>query len=562
MTPPANPDGVIFEIPRHLEYPEITLGELLSISSEKFPHQVCIQSESKKYTFRQVDIITDRIRDGLLALGFKKGDRIALLLPNIPQFVLAFFGIVKMGGVVVAVNPNYQLREIRNMLQQIDANGLFLMRAHLGMLNDLNQTTSVHKFIYTDHNESISLTNIETVTIGNRSKKVTKKEPAGISLNNLLSLSGARLTTEQIIVSPNDPAIFQFSGGTTGVPKAAVGLHKNVIANVFQFRAWLAPIEDSLNPFLVAIPLFHVYGMVLGMVLAILMGCPMILVSDPGKTINIFNAVRHYKPTIFPSVPSLYYALLHSPDLVEYKNDLKSLKVCISGSASLEGKIKHDFESLISGRLVEGYGLSEAPTATHCNPLVGENKVGSIGLSLPDVECRLVSIEDGKHDVREGSLGELIIRGPQVMKEYYSYPAETNIALRDGWLYTGDIAWRDSEGYYFIKGRKKDLIKVGGLQVWPQEVEEVICQIPTVKEIAAAGIPHERLGEVVYVWIVKKDNSDLSEIEVIEHCRKNLARHKVPAVVNFVSDLPRSTVGKILRRELIHSVLNDQERSF
>jgi long-chain acyl-CoA synthetase len=299
--------------------------------------------------------------------------------------------------------------------------------------------------------------------------------------------------------------------------------------------------------------------MVLGMVLAVFMGCPMILVTHPGKISNVLKAIRLYKPTVFPSVPSLFYAILHSTDLEEYKKDIRQLKVCISGSASLDARIKQEFEKLIDGNLIEGYGLSEAPTATHCNPLIGENKIGSIGLPLPDVECRLVSLEDGQHDVGDGRLGELILRGPQVMKEYFWNPRETEIALRNGWLYTGDIAWKDKDGYYFIKGRKKDLIKVGGLQVWPQEVEEVISLLPAVKESTAAGVPDDHLGEVVYAWVVKTPDSTLTEQEVKDHCRENLARHKVPVGVKFINELPRSTVGKVLRRELIRSVIEKQD---
>lgn len=547
------------QVPTRIDYPKISLGKLLKESSEKFSNQVCIQHELQSFTFKQADAISDRIRDGLVALGYKKGDRIALLLPNIPQFVLAFFGIVKFGGIVVAINPGYQSREIKNQLACAKVSGLFLLQSSLKLTPEFNQLIPNLKYVSIEENDSVSLTDIDTQVIGKQVYDRDRNNSNIINLKNLLSLSGSTNTNISDEVSHNDPAIFQFSGGTTGVPKAAVGLHSNVVANVYQFRTWLKSIEDVQNPFLVAIPLFHVYGMVLGMVLAILMGCPMILVSNPGKVINIFKALRTYKPTVFPSVPSQFYGMLHSPDLEQYKQDILNLKVCISGSASLQPGIKLEFEKLIGGNLIEGYGLSEAPTATHCNPLTGPNKVGSIGLPLPGVECRLVSIEDGHHNVVDGRLGELILRGPQVMKEYFGDPRETEIALRNGWLYTGDIAWKDADGYYFIKGRKKDLIKVGGLQVWPQEVEEVISLLPEVKETTTAGVPDEHLGEVVYAWVVKKPGTELSAQTVIEHCRENLARHKVPVNVKFLDDLPRSTVGKVLRRELVRSIFEKQD---
>ena len=537
-------------VPTHVKYPKFTLGDLLHESAEKYPNLACIKYESQSYKFRHVDQITDRVADGLIALGFKKGDRIGILLPNIPQFIFSFFGILKMGGIVVAINPNYQLREIQNQVNKVGVSGLFILSTHLDMTENLHHSTAIHNFVYTDLNETLSLTDVETETRSHNKKDITDY-PNAIRFKNLLTIQRTNNFKFKNNITHEHPAILQFSGGTTGVPKAAVGLHRNVVANVYQFRAWLNQMEDVKNPFLVAIPLFHVYGMVLGMVLAILMGCPMILVNNPGDVHGILKAIRKYKPTIFPSVPSQYYAILHHTELDVYREDIKSLKICISGSASLNPEIKSNFEQLISGPLIEGYGLSEAPTATHCNPVTGQNKTGSIGLPLPDVECHLISLENGNRDVVTGRLGELVIRGPQIMKEYYGNPEETEIALKNGWLYTGDIAWKDNDGYYFIKGRKKDLIKVGGLQVWPQEVEEVISLLPGVKESAAAGIPDDYLGEVVIAWVVRKPESNLTEQEVLDHCRKNLARHKVPVKLKIIDNLPRSTIGKVLRRELI-----------
>ena len=538
----------------HLNYPRITLGGLLHHSAEKFPLKKCIAHKSFGYNFRQVDLITNRVANGLLALGFKKGDRIGILLPNIPQFVFCFFGIVKMGGIVVAINPQYQLREIKEQVHTAGISGLFILTGRLDLVSELKQATSIRKFISTKPDDSFSLTDVSTQLRSNCAESKLPL-PEVIDLQNLFSLQPNHQIQEMNVITYDDPAIFQFSGGTTGIPKAAVGLHRNVVANVLQFRAWLHTVQDEINPFLVAIPLFHVYGMVLGMILAVLMGCPMILIENPGDISGIFKGIKKYKPTIFPSVPSIYYAMLNSPELSEYSQYLKYLKVCISGSASLNHKVKRDFEDLIGGTLIEGYGLSEAPTATHCNPVSGQNKVGSIGLPLPDVVCKLVSLEDGRHEVSDGKLGELIIQGPQIMKEYYNNLKETNETLRNGWLYTGDIAWKDSDGYYFIKGRKKDLIKVGGLQVWPQEVEDVIASILNVKETCAAGIPDDYLGEVVYAWIVVEPGSSLTAQDILVHCRSNLARHKVPNEVIFLEKLPRSTVGKVLRRELIRSII-------
>ena len=543
------------EVPRNLTYPSLTLGEILNRAAEKRPFNPCILFNSQKYNFRQVDQISDRIADGLLSIGYKKGDRIGILLPNIPQFVFAFFGILKMGGIVVAINPNYQTREIKQQVITAGVTGLFLLDTRIDLSTELLTITAVHKFIHTKPEEYLSAMDIATKSMSEKKSKPSSV----ISLENLISLQRSEKIKQNFKIKPDDAAIFQFSGGTTGTPKAAIGLHRNVVANVFQFRAWLHSIEDEHNPFLVAIPLFHVYGMVLGMVLAILMGCPMILIERSADITEIFKQIRLEKPSVFPCVPSLFYAMLHYADLENYKEDLKVLKVCVSGSASLQPEVKSAFEKLIGGKLIEGYGLSEAPTATHCNPISGDNKTSSIGLPLPDVACRLISLDDGRSEVETGRLGELVIRGPQVMKEYYNNEDETKTALREGWLYTGDIAWKDSKGYYFIKGRKKDLIKVGGLQVWPQEIEEVIQLLEGVKETTAAGIPDDYLGEVVIAWVVLKPGSYLKEADILAHCSENIARHKVPARILFIDQLPRTTVGKVLRRELVSYIKSKKD---
>ncbi len=543
------------DVPRHLVYPKKSLGDVLNDSANKRPFNPCILFKTHKYNYRQVDLISDRIADGLVSLGYKKGDRIGILLPNIPQFIFTFFGILKMGGIVVAINPNYQLREIKQQVISAGVTGLFLLDSRFDLSSELIPNTPIQKIIHTKLEGYISALDIATKTIGEK-----KSKPSSIiTLENLISLQRPGKLKKDFKITPEDSAIFQFSGGTTGTPKAAVGLHRNVVANVYQFRAWLHLIEDDNNPFLVAIPLFHVYGMVLGMVLAILMGCPMILIEKSGDIPEIFKQIRDGKPTVFPCVPSLYYAMLHHKDLKDYQEDLMRLKVCISGSASLQPDVKSSFEKLIGGSLIEGYGLSEAPTATHCNPLTGNNKTGSIGLPLPDVECRLISLEDSRTEVENGRLGELVLRGPQVMKEYYGDETETKTVLRDGWLYTGDIAWKDSDGYYFIKGRKKELIKVGGLQVWPQEIEEVISLLDGVKETAAAGIPDDYLGEVVIAWVVLKPGAYLTEAEILAHCAENIARHKIPIHILFIEKLPRTTVGKVLRRELISTVIQKKD---
>jgi long-chain acyl-CoA synthetase len=344
--------------------------------------------------------------------------------------------------------------------------------------------------------------------------------------------------------------LFQYSGGTTGEPKAAIACHRNLVANVYQFRRWLVNTVDGQETFLVAIPLYHVYGMLLGMLLAVHMRSAMVLIPDPRDLEQVLSSIVRHRVSVYPGVPTLYHAINQHPGVQAGQYDLRSIKACISGSAPLLSDTKQCFERLTGGKLIEGYGLSEAPTATHCNPVLGENRPGSIGLPLPDVDCRIASLEDGLTPVKPGETGELLIRGPQVMVGYHHQPEASQQALRDGWLHTGDIARMDADGYFYIIDRKKDLIKPGGFQVWPREVEEQIQAHPKVLEAGVAGIPDPHRYETVKAWVVLKPGQTASAGEIQDWCRARLAAFKVPTEIEFCASLPKTGVGKILRREL------------
>jgi long-chain acyl-CoA synthetase len=352
-------------------------------------------------------------------------------------------------------------------------------------------------------------------------------------------------------IGPDDVALLQYSGGTTGISKGAIALHRNLVANALQIRIWITSAEDGKETTLMAIPLFHVYGMVAGMLFSLRTGAAMVMVPNPRDLKDVLSNIQKYKTTIFPGVPTLYNAINNHPDVLAGKYNLSSIKACISGSAPLMRETKEKFEALTGGKLFEGYGLSEAPTATHCNPLLGENRTGSIGLPFSDVDCRIISLDDEVTVLPVGEIGELVIKGPQVFKGYHNMPTETTNALREGWLYTGDIARMDEEGYFYIVDRKKELIKPGGYQVWPREVEEVISSHPKVLEVGVAGIPDPYRGETVKAWIVVKPGETLSEEEVKDWCKDRMAKFKVPTHVEFRDELPKTTVGKILRRELV-----------
>ncbi|HSD83428.1 MAG TPA: AMP-binding protein, partial [Anaerolineae bacterium] len=356
----------------------------------------------------------------------------------------------------------------------------------------------------------------------------------------------------------DDKALFQYSGGTTGVPKAAVALHRNMVANTVQIGAWLTNNKEGEKVMLLAIPLFHVYGMVAGMSAAVSMAAAMPVVPNPRDIASVIDNIDTYKPTLFPGVPRMYNAINNFPGIE--KHDLRSIRACISGSAPLLVDIKQKFEAITGGKLVEGYGMSEAPTASHCNPIDGLNKAGSIGLPFPDMECRIISLDDEVTPLPQDEIGELVIRGPQVMYGYHNMPTETANSLRkdphdpDGapWLYTGDIARVDADGYFYIVDRKKEVIKVGGLQVWPRDIEDALKSHPAVFKVAVAGIPDPVRGdEVAKAWVVRQPGQTVTEDELKNFCKDKLAPHKIPRYIEFRDDLPETMVGKVLRRELV-----------
>lgn len=523
-------------VPAHLEYPRVNAFYFLDEAARKHPDGACTLFKGVAITFQEMAALTDRLAAALVANGLRRGERVGLLLPNTPQFVLTFYAALKAGGVAVAINPQYRPREILYQVNDAGVRWLFSLDDYDAALDTILPQTGIRQVI---------TTNLDDFVSGQRSH--AKVPPGRLRLLDwLTSAPEARL---EKTVSADDLAIFQYTGGTTGVPKGAIGLHRNLVANTLQVRSWLVNAGEGRERVLMAIPMFHVYGLVLGMSLALALMSPLVLVHNPRDLPDLLANIQRHRPTLFPGVPTLFNAINAFPEVQNY--DLHSLKVCISGSAPLMAVTKARFEALTGGRVCEGYGLSEAPTATHCNPVMGENRPGSIGLPWPDVDCRIVSLEDGEGDVAIGEAGELLVRGPQVMQGYHNMPGETAATLRGGWLHTGDIARMDADGYFYIVDRKKELIKVGGYQVWPREVEDVIAAHPKVFEVAAAGLPDAYHGETVKAWVVLKPGQTSSEEEIQAWCREYLAPFKVPTRVEFREQLPKSAVGKILRRELV-----------
>jgi long-chain acyl-CoA synthetase len=546
-------------VPASLDYHPEPLFHFLEKSAKIYPDRACTIFKGAVISYKKMNELSDRIAAALADMGVKKGDRIGIFMPNTPQFIMVYFGILKAGGVVIATNPLYTPPEIAYQANDAGIELMFVMTNYYKTIKKAQPNTRIKKLIVTNLKETLPPHLRMLFTLGRERKGGFRIEgglaEGDIWMKDLL----AKFQPDQrpsVDVGPDDTALFQYSGGTTGVSKGAVVMHRNLVANTLQIKSWFVTMEDGKETLLIAIPLFHVYGMVAGLSYAVSIGATMIIIPNARDIPDVLENINKYHPTNFPGVPTLYNAINNHPDVKSGKINLHSIKACISGSAPLMRGTKEQFEELSGGKVFEGYGLSEAPTATHINPLLGINKTGSIGLPITDMECKIISLDDGETEIALGEIGELVIRGPQVMKGYHNMPTETTNSLRklkDGktWLFTGDIARMDEDGYFYIVDRKKELIKPGGYQVWPREVEEAIAAFPKVLEVGVAGIPDPYRGETVKAWIVLKPGETVTAEEIKAFCKERLAAYKVPSHFEFRQELPKTTVGKILRRELV-----------
>jgi long-chain acyl-CoA synthetase len=539
-------------VPETIEYPKITAFDLLDQSAKKYPNQPCTIFKGAVITYKEMDEITDSLAAGLASLGVKKGDRVGVFIPNTPQFVITYYALLKLGAVVVATNPLYTAREIVYQVNDAGVEIMVLMTNNYETVKSIQDQTKIKQLVVTNIKEALPPVLRVLFTLAKEKKsgfRATLRDN-DVWMQDLIK----QFKPEQrpkVEVNSEDTALFQYSGGTTGLSKGVVASHFNVVANTYQIDAWNPNALEGEEIFLMAIPLYHAYGMVVGLNYGVKLGAAFVMVPDPRDMLDVLENAVKYKATIYPGVPAMYNAINNHPDVLSGKYNLSTIKVCISGSAPLMRETKERFEEITGGKLSEGYGLSETPVATHCNPILGLNKTGSIGLPFPDVDAEIVDLDDGVTRLGTGEVGELVLKGPQVMKGYHNMPTETANAIRDGWLFTGDIAYMDEDGYFYIVDRKKELIKPGGFQVWPREVEEVISGNPAVLEVGVAGIPDPDSGEAVKAWVVVKPGQTLTAEEVIEWCKKDLAGYKVPKQVEFRDELPKTTVGKILRRELV-----------
>lgn len=530
----------------HIEYPEISLGEALRKSASASPDKVAINYFGTKLSYKELDRQVDKFAESLQKLGVEKGDRVAIYLPNVPQFIITHYAALRIGGIVVAISPLYKDREIAHVLRDSEAKVIVAWDKLYPFVRAVRSETKLSEVVTTSIRDYLPpILRLLSPLKGVKSYPC----PGARDMKKLLGESQGQPKPVQI--DPRkDLALLQYTGGTTGIPKGAMLTHYNLIANAEQVRAWNSSGAEDVH--MAVLPLFHIYGMTTSMNWPIYSGASMVLLPDPRDIHGVIAAIEKNRPTVFCGVPAMYIALINTPDI--QKRNLRSIRVCVSGSAPLPVEVERKFEALTGGRLVEGYGLTETSPVTHVNPVddPSKNRVGTIGIPISDTEAKVVDLENGERDLPAGEPGELVIRGPQVMMGYWNKSDENKMALRGGWFYTGDIASMDPDGYFRIVDRKKDLIDVSGYKVWPREVEETLFEHPAIREAAVVGVPDARSGEAVKAFVVLKQGSEgkVTAEEVSNFCKQKIASYKAPKIVEFRTELPKTAVGKVLRREL------------
>ncbi|HXZ34991.1 MAG TPA: long-chain fatty acid--CoA ligase [Thermodesulfobacteriota bacterium] len=525
-------------VPHHIEYPRVPLYRVLDETARDFPALDAVIFRGKRIKYGELAGWARDLASALHEIGIKKGQRVAIMLPNCPQYIVAYYAILRLGGVVVNVNPMYVERELEFQLHDAEAQAIVALRDLLPRLESVKEKIPLKTMILTDLDEHVSATGRKAPAQG--------LGPGVYEYAELLE-KGKTQVPPVVSVDPDEVALLQYTGGTTGFSKGAMLTHFNLVSDVVQCVSWNVGAQRGEERMLAVLPFFHVYGMTVTMNEAIYLAATIILLPR-FQVDDCLEAIKQYQPTRFPGVPTMYIGIINHPRVKEY--NISSIKVCSSGSAPLPVEALKKFEELTGGKISEGYGLTEASPVTHANPFSGKRKVGSIGLPRPDTDAKVVDLETGEKDLPPGEEGELCIRGPQVMKGYWNRPEETARSLRKGWLYTGDIAKMDEEGYFYIVDRKKDMIICGGFNVYPREVEEALYLHPKILEAAVLGVPEPYRGETVKAFVVLKAGQKATAEEIIEFCRQNLARFKVPTQVEFRQDLPKSHVGKVLRKVL------------
>ncbi|MFY4774516.1 long-chain-fatty-acid--CoA ligase [Metabacillus sp. RGM 3146] len=519
------PESMLHDI----NIPSISLSDMLKNAVDKYSENPAISFYGRTMTYSQLSESVSAFASALQGEGLKKGDRAAIMLPNCPQYAVSFFGILTAGGIVTQMNPMLVERELEHILNDSGAEILVVYDVLYERVNAIKEKTNLKKII--------------TVSLQPDSPKQEGAESFEIFLSR-----GQQQLNEVEIDPENDIAVLQYTGGTTGLSKGAMLTHRNLVANTVQsYEYSKSEVNLGQEKCLTVIPLFHVFAMTSCMNMSLYCGNCMIMLPRFDLE-EVLETIRKEQPTIFPGVPTMYVAITNHPRAEEF--GLDCIKICNSGSAPMPVELQREFERKTGAKILEGYGLSEASPVTHCNPVFGERKPGSVGLAFPQTACKIVDLATGFEELRPGELGEIIVSGPQVMKGYWNMIEETAHALRDGWLFTGDIGKKDEDGYLYINDRKKDLIIASGYNIYPRDVEEILYEHPSVQEAVVIGVPDPYRGETVKAFIVLKNGKEAEVEEIIQYCKDNMSAYKVPKEIEFRSELPKTNVGKILRRAL------------
>ncbi len=548
-------------VPVTLEYPPAPLYSLLDNAAAEYPDRAAIIFGAVAHklpgqplldaamSYRALREAVNRFANALVQMGVKKGDRVAIYLPNSPQFAIAYFGALKVGAVIAPVNPIYTPRELEFILQDSGAETIVALSQFYPKLQEVRAKTKIKRAIVANIKEYFPGLLKTLFTLAMEKKEGHRVEIAAGDVWFQDVLKNADTVPPKANLQGDDDAVLLYTGGTTGLPKAAQLTHHNLLANVMQLRAWVPWAKEGNEGFLTALPLFHSYAMTTCLNMGMLLAGTLILIPNPRDMEHLLKAIDRHKPTFFPGVPTLYTAIINNPNVTQY--NLKSIRACLSGAAGLPVEVAKKFGEITGGRLVEGYGLSETSPVVTANPLFGENRIGTIGVPIPDTDVKLFDIETGDKEVPIGEPGELCVKGPQVMKGYWNKPEETAKTIRDGWLHTGDVAVMDADGYFRIVDRLKEMIISGGYNIYPREIEEVLYQHPAVFEAAAIGVPDAYRGESAKAFVVLKPGQKATADELLAYCKQNLAPYKVPRAIEFRDALPKTMIGKILRRELV-----------
>jgi long-chain acyl-CoA synthetase len=528
------------------------MHSFLEVAADWLPKQIATIFYGSKLTYFQLERMVNQFAHALHGLGVRPGDRVMLILPNMPQLIIAYYATLKLGGVVVLPNPTIDAPGVKKQIDETSARVFITLAEFGGLVKFIQKATDTRVIVATIRNAVSTHTYRQLIArweAAGLRKTSEEGEPANTLHMDRLMMDAA-WEPPNVDVDPEDLAVILYTSGTTDEPKGVCLTHKNLVANALQTRHWIPDMQSGKEVFLSVIPLTHSYGMTSAMNIPIAMGATIVLLPV-FELEQVLESIKAYKPTIFPGVPSIYTLINQARNVRDY--GLDTIKACISGAAPLPIEVQEKFEKLSRGRLVEGYGLTEASPVTHANPFDGPSKPGAMGIPIPNTDAKIVDIASGK-TLPPGQIGELLVRGPQVMLGYWSgegNPPETGDVLQDGWLHTGDVAVMDHDGFFTIISRKRDTIMAGEYSVYPRDVEEVLYENSKVLEVAVVGVQADDGDQRVKAFVVPRPGTDLSDEELLELCRKRLEPYAVPWEIEFRDELPKSFVGKVLRRMLV-----------